>query len=746
MRGLLVHRRIVFIGFGFNDPEVVRLLKIVGKYCSPTRPAFAFLAGFGSPDDRDSRLQFLEKYNVDIIPYTIVGDSHERLSQLLDVYGAFILRRSLQFSQRPRPCPNYDPETTGLLVYNQLVLREGQTVGSDVLGVLLRARALSLLKHKNNITIDDLRRDLSERANLAGVDAAATDSAAGTANRLETCIRTLQHDGLVEIVDGPTLRLTAAGENFLAKQVGAARRLEEQFAACIHQRACIVLTSDADAAARVAEAAESFLKDCIDRRALGVAMSWFSSRSDIKDYHVVALLQSLPEFMKQLSSAREALALTTVIREVLARPTEEELKFLGAALQAQFGVNVLGYAPDTVRARAAQISGTLFLLDSSTLIPLLGRSSVGYAQARLLLARLHEIDARVATTTLLAEEVAEHARWAIKQIGTGGSALTPDALAAAIGKAGLRSNVFLEGFLAELEAGVASVNFGDYLDAVCGSKRAHHGDSMAFVDPLERNGIRCRGLDEWEGFEDSLWAERDVWERRIADWRRQRSTFRHDRQVCAEAEALIIVDRFRDGLFQWDEGRLRDGYFVSNTRAIDRVANPTRPITMRPELLLQWLSTITACEVDELTALVDGLLWELTERGLSVVDRKRVATVFSPLIAASRERMEEELAAHSELVASRYGEPAVRSFAEIDEVEMPVAVESYNIQKVMMLEEELERERKAKEAAHARAKVSEKELRELASLRAQQKGRQMRARSRKRGAASRPGKRRKKRK
>ena len=105
----------------------------------------------------------LEKYNGDIIPYPEVNNSHEQLHQLFDVYNAFILSRSLQFGQPMRPCPSYDPETTGLLVYNELVLRNESTVTEDVLKSLLKSRILSLLQYRESITIEELRSDLQEK-------------------------------------------------------------------------------------------------------------------------------------------------------------------------------------------------------------------------------------------------------------------------------------------------------------------------------------------------------------------------------------------------------------------------------------------------------------------------------------------------------------------------------------------------------------------------------------------------------
>jgi len=126
LRGLLAQRRVVFIGFGFQDPEVIRLLRRVGRLSNPARPVYGFLSGLSGARHDAERRELLDSYNVDIIPYGVIGDSHDQLLSLLDVYGALVLRRSLRFGQPALPCPSYDPETTGLLIYNELCLQGGQ--------------------------------------------------------------------------------------------------------------------------------------------------------------------------------------------------------------------------------------------------------------------------------------------------------------------------------------------------------------------------------------------------------------------------------------------------------------------------------------------------------------------------------------------------------------------------------------------------------------------------------------------
>ena len=176
-------------------------------------------------------------------------------------------------------------------------------------------------------------------------------------------------------------------------------------------------------------------------------MAFEASPLKHRPYHMVGLLQALPEFMSQLSTNEEAIALVQLILGTLARPSDLESRYVGLALQARFGVDLLGYSPDVLQARVRELSRTLFLIDSTTLIPLLARSSEAHSAANLLIDQLKAVGSTVATTSLLLLEVTEHAQWALSHVESNNGLLTTGTFVTATGRAGSRSNAFLEGAL-----------------------------------------------------------------------------------------------------------------------------------------------------------------------------------------------------------------------------------------------------------------------------------------------------------
>lgn len=166
LKSLLTQKRVAFFGFGFEDAELQRLLRIANLYSNPARPAFAFLSGLGGSDGERKRLDLLTRFNVDVIPYEVIDNSHAQLCRILRVYGSFILKRNQKFGQPARPCPSYHSETTSLLVYNKLAATKNLDIAGDTLGSLLKARVISLLKFKGPQTFEALATDLAERIRI----------------------------------------------------------------------------------------------------------------------------------------------------------------------------------------------------------------------------------------------------------------------------------------------------------------------------------------------------------------------------------------------------------------------------------------------------------------------------------------------------------------------------------------------------------------------------------------------------
>ena len=740
LRALLLQHRMMFIGFGFNDTEVLRLLKRVGRLSNPARPIYAFLGFIGNEfrSSDNERRELLEKYNVEVIPYQIIKNSHRQLGEMIDAYGALVLRRSLHFGQPALACPSYDPQATGLLIYNELCLKESVCVTSITLSTLLRSRILSLLQFNGTSNKSDFINDLKARAELIR---SQRESSVSVVEEIDRVLQELKSSELIDIdvtsQGDPKVSLTPKGSELVTTQSATAELLSDQFLSSLKLRANEHILDGNDSIYRVTKAAESFLKNCVEHRALGVAMTKFALRQEHQKYHMVALLQALPKYMAQLENQEEALALSKLVQGVLSKPTDAEATYIGLALQSQFGVHLLGFDPDTFQARAQELIQTLFLVDATTLIPFLATSSIGHSSAKLLIDRMKTLGSVVVTTALLTQEVAEHARWAIRKADHDAGNLKLEILREVTGRSGEKPNVFLEGYLTELDSGRINPDFVKYLNDVCGfSIKNVSVTDIDVTSILHNEGIYSYYISEWDGFTDEIYDDIEGHKKEITHRRQELGTYKHQRQVEAEAEALIIIRNFRDKRFYIEGHEILNAYFISHTRIIDDAAEASLPFVMRPESALQWLTTLTPCPVEELSNLTNSLIWELHERNLAIVDRAQIQRTFTPLVNASKEKLNEELDQHRILISQKYGESALQAFKETPPVDVPLVLESLYAQTSEELAARLEREQKLRLEAQQRARITEKDMSELERLRAEKRVREQKGRARQRVATA----------
>jgi hypothetical protein len=738
LRGLLSQRRVVFIGFGFRDARLATILRRVGELTVLSRPLFAFLPVLGTPRGAELRQELLEKSNVDTVPYAASGQSHQQLDRLIELYSAFILGRSLRFNQPERPVPSYHPETTGLLIYNELRLKHSMD-DAAILELLLRSRVLARLKNEGPTTTGDIVAELGQRSTDLGRNRTIEDAE----SEVRRVVADLLEEGVIELVDPfgeRILELTSRGGGLIEEQAAAASRLARQFHESLITRTQ-ALTLAEDARTRVSAAAEAFVRDCIRRRALGVGMTAIASTSDHQKFQLTALLQSLPAFMAQLRGVDEALALTQVVQEVLARPTAAEDEYIGLTLQAVFAVHLLGYDFKTLAVRAEMFRDTVFIADSSFLIELLAVGSPGHPFALQVFQQMQRLGSTVATTRALTVEVAEHAQWAWDHVDPDSGAPDVTTFMAASGRAGAGTNEFLNGFLEQIYLGAIPAAFPRYLEVAFGRSLANRSCTPADVEfALRTRGIACERFEAWDGFNPTLSVRRAELASSIARRRQEAGTYTHERQALAEAEVLVLIEGIRNRTMKVATRQYSGSFFLSNTRAIDEVAGNQVPIAMRPESAVEWAATIAPCPVSELRVLTSSLLTDLSRLDCDVVDTRRLGQVFEPLISASKDRLEDVKVRHRSLLVSRYGSSVEESLSDVALLDVPVVVESINLLRLGELEAKVSAQQARITELSRGSTLTAQERGELARLKQAERQRHRKAVSRRRSSQSQKGK------
>lgn len=654
LKGLLAHRRIVVIGFGFRDQRMMQLLRSVGRLTDATRPIYALVERGGAFRHAIDRQVFLRQHMVDVHPYSNKDGRHQNLRHTLSVYSAMSLRRSLRFGRHFDAPPSYDPETTGLLIYNDLVLNSPRRVPQQLRTSILRARVLSICevgpRTREQLT-DDLNGVLDALTRRIVRSATGRESEEALSDALERLVT----DSLLT-KNSETYSLSDLGRERVLDHAAAAALLEEQFTASIRARAEREAASLGVPASRPTEVVCAFFREAIERRALGVALAFATGGMPTQqDYHALALLQSIGEWLDKANDAAEALCVIQTIQDIFRRPTAAESAYIGTAVQGRFVLHLLSLDNDTLAVRMKELERSLFLIDAHNLIPWLASGSAGSDSAHALIRKLQESRAMVATTRPLVEELAEHARWGQRQIASAGGVQTVSFEEAMTGKAGYNTNAFLLG-CASSGSIVTAAAFDEYLARCMGVPRvANPVTDHEVAAALSAHHIRVLDYDSLTAADASLVHDRDQYIRLVEHRRKAGKTFKHDRQVRAEAEAVALVERVRAGTFRIDGVTVSNAFFVSNTSMLNDVAKSKVPVTMKPDAARAWLATIHPAAAEDVKAIMSELLWELQERQMDLIDRQSLLNTFGPVITAANERLAEILPKYQLLIAQRYG-------------------------------------------------------------------------------------------
>ncbi len=734
LQSFFTQHRFVFVGFGLRDPNIMRLLKQAGRFTVPERPIYAFL---GTRDPRADEAEFQElrdSYNVEVKPYRIIEDDHRELRELLDIYNSMILRRSANYGRRPTAPPSYDPDTTGLLIYNTLVLQNPNVLHGETLRPMLSARVLSIVEHRESVTLQDVCTEVERipthlQGNTQGLE------------EIDAVIGDLKTRGLIQVaIDGSdaTVSLTPDGRSFVAERAGVALRIRDQFWASLVSRAHEQSVDGPNGAEEIATAAKQFLEECIEQRSLGVAMALNAPDVTAQEFQVVALLQALPRFFDQLSDPSAARGLVKLVQGLLSAPTEAEAKHCGLLLQARLAVHLLGVDRSTLSSRMQTLKDMVFVLDSTSLIPLLAVSGVGHSSAVELAKRIERVGARAITTQNLVIEVSEHASYATRLVKEAGGPTNAGVLKNLLGREGQRANVFLSGFAAECaEGAITGTGFDLYMLQTCGFRRVPPTTEDC-SHLMQEHGVVSLFISEAQGFAQEDFTEIEDLKSRIEDRRRLSNSYRHDRQVMAEAEVVVLIQKLRDKTYFIDDRTFEGVFFVSNSRFIDQLHSVGLPITMRQNVLLQWLGTVAPFEESELPVLMDGLLWELSERGIDFVDRRKLRSAFSSTISAAKEDYPRVVEQHRILIATEWGVDPSAAFQEpLDDLDISTLVPRHTRQTIDRQQRELERVRAATAKNQSNQALTQSERSQLERLKSEKARRVERNRRKVRGRASR---------
>lgn len=605
---------VLIVGHSMSDPDLKLILATAKQTASTLRPLYMIVSNSTPGQARE----YLEKFNIHLIPYNDADGSHTHLRRLLSVTDRFISPRNAS-SQTPVSIDEMEIQAaTSLFIHRKLraVIAThpiNQLLGPLVLGIVASAkRPLNFTEVVSDPAISSLVKTHDLHSKL-----------------IETLDQYLSTGELKK--DGEEFTITDAGKEGVSK-VLQERRLEEeqalgQFEIDFYGR-CTSATPEISKVAR--EALRAALVASFRSRGLAMANVIIAGQSLRAD--------ELPDIFRNISVKAfifadfdQRAAFIESAHHFIVEPSGPQKNYLASISQGYFLYHLAGLDPTCAKIRREILDCTCWFLDSSVLIPLLAIGSYNHPYASDLFGKLRDYHAQLFTTERLLEELWRHLTWALERIKEFGVD-SPEFLAAATSRDGYKQNLFIDGYV-QLASEGAIGTFAEYLENVLGPKIDRH----QFLKKISNFGITVLRVEALEGYSQQDLGEITELQDKLAHERMQRGTYRGKFQVEAEAEVLEIIKNVRRGQYKLhiSSDSLERVYFMSQSHALDLVSGEGETITWTPEAVYRYVSSMQGVTMDP-ELLQQCMLHNYFYAGISFIDRPRYVKFFGPSISQAK--------------------------------------------------------------------------------------------------------------
>ena len=676
---------ILIVGHSLYDPDIKYVLQQAKTTASPQHPIFLVAADFTKEDE----LEYLEKYNIVVVGYENLDGTHSKLHRLLKTVDRFVVPRGQKtISVDSRPVAEIE-SATALFLYRRL--RSERTAEN------MEPLVLSGLYAKDSDGVEITQ--LASLPNLTNFAKNNTDFAEALRTAAEALIERKLATRIAE-----RIAISESGRAVVS-EFQRIREIEKEqaFGQFVIDLKRIVGEEIGNAVVNhCRQLAERVIVASFANRGLAIANRVFAGQS--------ASAEDLTDMFHFISASAANLAdldvrgpFVEAMYQFLVEPNGPQRNYLASVSQGYFMYNLFGLDPKFSRAQRDIFGRTLWICDSSVLLPLVAVGCYNNEYAVRLFVLLSEAKANIITTPNLLNEAWDHLVWAAEFIRKNGSD-SAEFLRAALVKGSYKQNLFIDGYI-RLSADGEVGSFGDYLSRVLPSGI----NRESFNEQITRAGVIVQSLPNTTGFEESHWADYEDAKVSLRDEREKKGTYRSELQIESEAEVWVLLSKLRSGeyLLPGSAGNIDEAYFVSESRLFESTFRSVQLTTWTPEALFRYITAMPGQQTDP-DLLQQCLLHEYFYAGVSFIDRNRYLRYFGPSIDAAKAAFKEERAAYIRVLEDRYTRGISEAFGKTPDLEKPFFVS----QMITRTSAESERrERLAQErASAAEARIKELEL------------------------------------
>ena len=675
---------VLIVGHSLSDPDIDYILQLAQQVSPPQHPIYMIAADYSKADEKE----FLEKYNIVLVKYANLNGDHSELRRMLRTVDRFIAPRDRFRAKRTVDSRPEGEMEAAIAIFLHRRLRGVQA--TDYLSPLI----LSGLNSVNGSgTASESIKSLPVLNNLIFGKTNFEDV-------VEQSVDDLVEQGLASRVYGKII-ITEDGRGRV-NEYHAIREMERdqaygQFRLNLRNIDGAVTESQLE---QCQQLAEEVIVTSFANRGSVVANKIFSDQSARPD-ELSDVFGYVSDKAVEINDRELRATFIEGMHQFLVEPTSPQRKYLASVSQGYFLYHLLGLDPKCCEAKRDIFQRTLWLCDSSVILPLIAIGCHNHDYAVELFRTLADENALLYTTPKLLQEAWEHLDWAF-QFERKNTTKSLEFLRAASIRGSYKQNLFLDGFI-RLSAEGKVGTFSDYLKLVLPTGKI---DQLSFEERVANAGISLINLSQVDGFVQDDWGEVEDAKAEIRKVREKQGIYRSQLQVESEAEVWILVKNLRSGKYTVTGLKNTErAYFVSQSRIIDQVFQHEAVTTWIPEDLYRFLSALPGRQINP-DLLQQCMLHEYFYAGISFIDKDRYEHFFGPSIDASKASYEAEKINYIQGLEDEFTVGIDEAFEQTPDLEKPFFVEQMGWRQAKA-------SRQSEQEATQRALAAESRVREL---------------------------------
>ena len=643
---------VFIIGHSLSDPDIDYILRLAKNRRGPAHPIYMAAADFTRADEQE----FLEKYNIALVGYSNVDGSHSELRRMLKAVDRFIVPRH-RFRERivlqPRPQDEMEA-AIAISLYRRL---QGVQATNYLTPLILSGLHLlngQGIATKSITSLPPLNNLIQNRTNFIVA--------------VEESVKALSHQGLVTEVAGIT-QITEDGRARVQEYQSIRRMEMDQAYGQFRLNLRNIYNSVTDSQLNQCQVlVEKIIVTSFANRGSVIANKIFSDQSARPD-ELADVFGWASDKAVEIDDGELRAAFIEAVYQFLVEPNLPQRRYLASVSQGYFLYHLLGLDPKCGEARRDIFQKTLWLCDSSVILPRVAVGCHNHDYATELFRMLADENALLYTTRRLLQEAWNHLVWAIRFVKKH-STESLEFLRAALVKGSYKQNLFLDGYI-QFRADGKIGTFADYLELVLGTGQINR---HTFDRTVAATGIRVTDISDLDGFVQEDWGDLEYAKEEIQKGRQARGIYRSPLQVESEAEIWILIQNLRSGKYSM-AGLENDNraYFVSQSRIIDQAIPGETVTTWNPEALYRYLSAMPGRNADP-DLLQQCMLHEYYYAGISFIDKDRYEHFFGPSIDACKVSYEKEKENYVREVEDTFAGALENAFEVTPDLEKPFFV------------------------------------------------------------------------